>query len=697
MPGPDPHIDAPSPGDDALIEDDALHYAGPWARAGRLVLTADALTHTPTGTLDQMVGATAVTVPVDRIDGVEMTGVQRILIVREGRTTHRFGGPGAARIHRRLAALLDERDGTTDPGSAFVPGERVRLHGPMERFLSGPLGTRGHLTLTDLRLRFEAGTGLERLLWDEVGFDLMLDRVRGVSLRGVRQHLVLQTNDGTIELGGTLAPRVHAILAPRIGDPTRAGADGDAGDARVLGSWDASVRMGPLVHGGTLDLTASHVHFHPTGALGPAMGARAISLRLHEVQRVRLHGWPERRIALTTAETELSVGLEDAVRRYADLLALLRQALHQLAEDAGDALLADARRRWGTRQGWADQPVHVFEPALRRRADHDWEVGLVVMTRELAAFAPFREPGPDALPFHHPLRTLQQERTYSPDLVDQLRMRAGKDHVVLHPVSGRPFVRGFWKRARPPARVVDWSDAGVSTQARLAGPARYVRLGIDGRTVTDQRPGFGVPRLEGWGTVVPAASAGRLTRAPLVEVEVGQPEGVYRFEVRPVGVQPAPLDLRDAVPKGSRLLLTSPPRTLRVYNKRARFRAPLDLPAMASCVGRDSSGRSLGNTDFRVRVEDLSTRGVAIRSPMRLAEDTLVRIHLRVDDIDFELVGRVVREDEADAGGIDRRYALRLESLSEGEKEDLHRLVMARQRALLTVSTESDDRRPVVR
>ena len=696
----DPYQDTDDVEVEVLIEDEALSYVGPWARGGRLRLTPTELTHTPSGTLDKMVGAEEIVLPIDAIDGADLSGLDRMLLVRAGEKTWRFGGAGARRVCARLLALLDERDGTTDPGSRFVSGERVLLHGAMDLYRAGPLGTRGHLSLTDLRLRFEAGPGLERLLWNDVGFNILIDQIRGVSLRGVRQHLLVHTDDGLSELGGTLGPRFYRELVGRVGDPTETDtseptggdtdgdSDGDSerqgGAVRPLASWEASVRSGALVFAGDLVVEKNALRFVPASGLGPAMGAEPIALPLLDIHRLRLHDGPDPRIIIRARAAKLTVMLPDARKRFDDLIHLLHQALHLRAIDEPTAMLQSIKTEWGTRQGWAELPIVCSDPALERLGEGDWRVGLILTTVDRVYFAPNSPPKPETLDHNFSLRSLVRQQAGSPELVDQVRFQADGQKVTWWPVSGRPFVRKFWKNTKPLARVVGWDEAGVGTHSRLEGPVHFIRAHIDGRVAVDARPARGILRVDGWGAVLPGPSADRLARAPLIDFEVGQPEGVYRFEVHPVGVIIVPAEHRDDMPKGGRLLLTSFPKVLRVYNRRSRFRVPLGLAAMASSPRLDRSGRAMGDTDFRVHVEDLSTRGLGVRSPLRLQVGARITLHLMIDGHELELDGHVLREDAAIEGGADRRYGIRLAALPDGQGELLHRIIMHRQRELLT-------------
>ena len=137
-----------------LAQQECLRRTGLLAYSGILSLSSHRLRFEPRGTLDRLVGASEVQVRIDEIVDLTYAKLEMVLGVQTRNGTHRFSGHGARRIHRRLQAFLNERDGKSIKRD-FQDGERVIVceFGQLNR--PGEMNTKGEYLLTDRRLRFQ--------------------------------------------------------------------------------------------------------------------------------------------------------------------------------------------------------------------------------------------------------------------------------------------------------------------------------------------------------------------------------------------------------------------------------------------------------------------------------------------------------------------------------------------------------------
>ena len=133
-----------------LAQQECLRRTGLLAYSGILSLSTHRLRFEPRGTLDRLVGASEVQVRIDEIVDLTYAKLEMVLGIQTRNGTHRFSGHGARRIHRRLDAFLNERDGKDSIKRDFQDGERVIVceFGQLNR--PGEMNTKGNtFSLTD--------------------------------------------------------------------------------------------------------------------------------------------------------------------------------------------------------------------------------------------------------------------------------------------------------------------------------------------------------------------------------------------------------------------------------------------------------------------------------------------------------------------------------------------------------------------
>ena len=155
---------------------------------GLLTLTDQRLSFSPTGRLDRIVGVRELEVPISLITHAEIVGIEKNLVVEFEDRSARFAGQGAKRVFSRLDALLNESK-TATTTIEFQPGERVLVQGVATSYANGLIATRGEVVLTDKRIRFLTGGGLETLIWTFPELDHPLEAITRAELSGVRKLL----------------------------------------------------------------------------------------------------------------------------------------------------------------------------------------------------------------------------------------------------------------------------------------------------------------------------------------------------------------------------------------------------------------------------------------------------------------------------------------------------------------------------
>ena len=155
---------------------------------GLLTLTDQRLSFSPTGRLDRIVGVRELEIPVSLITQTELVGIEKNLVVEFEDRSARFAGQGAKRVFARLDALLSESKAPENT-IEFQPGERVLVQGVATSYANGLIATRGEVVLTDKRIRFLTGGGLETLIWTFPELDHPLEAITRAGLSGVRKLL----------------------------------------------------------------------------------------------------------------------------------------------------------------------------------------------------------------------------------------------------------------------------------------------------------------------------------------------------------------------------------------------------------------------------------------------------------------------------------------------------------------------------
>ncbi len=519
------------------------------------------------------------------------------------------------------AAALGER-------LAALRGE-VPGYAPDERLLhqgtswSGPI--RGELVMTSRRLRFVARGilgALARLLHRPVDWEVPLDQVK--SLAATPGGISLHT--------GGIVRRVLGPLSILIAAQLRAGGIGGtptplrhAALVRRRLSWSRMVLQ--LVEDKLLLLPSSGkaTTLPLAELLTVAIGARRITLQLADQPPISL--------TLSTpgllAQRILAVALE--------------------LQCAATSERVTAAARW--QDGLAD-------------------LGVLTLTRTALHF----QPRTGGHPFTIPVAEIRA--------VDappgRIRFTSPAGTICLQPSGGEHFVESFWDLCTPPDRVHPWPGS-ADHQVRVLADTRMTRIFAEGHDDILLQPGLAVPVDGGVGLAIPGDIA---APAPgtIVQVELGQANGVYQFSAELLRIEPLPPEIQ--VPRDGQMLVLSSPDELRFYNQRSAYRVAMRMRISAWRLRADPGRQSWVPDGDRIEGEllNLSISGCALQTTAEIPVGARVFLELLVGDHWLPLEAECVRSGPGWPSNH-RRLGVRFLNVPERLEQILNQTVTQQQRA----------------
>ncbi len=172
--------------DEAVIAElDAYLMRGLMAWHVRLTLTDRRAQFRPTHRLERLAGARGDAFYIDELREVEWSRVtQQLAITLENRTI-RLSGGDAHVIYKHLNAILDPDAADEDAAPvnwAFLPGERLLHEGNIDVVVRDPLWASGEVQLTNRRIRFKPGRGVQRLLVSGKPVEINLEEIDGIRI-----------------------------------------------------------------------------------------------------------------------------------------------------------------------------------------------------------------------------------------------------------------------------------------------------------------------------------------------------------------------------------------------------------------------------------------------------------------------------------------------------------------------------------
>jgi c-di-GMP-binding flagellar brake protein YcgR len=525
----------------------------------------------------------------------------------------------------------------------------------------------GLVTLDGERLRFRPTGSQADLL------DVAWSSIAGGQLAGIRPGFVARVAGQTIRIDGEAA----GLVAAWVTAMAQAVREGTVAPPKPeLDRWPAQRMRGALGIQGELRIGATQIHFVPNGLVERTLGLKDLSVPFDDIRRFSVTGWSTRKLVILTDHAREVFAVEDAEARFETLLdrihAIQRQR-HASPERSG-AEVAAMLQQWS---GADAAPTHLMEahPGLQLRGLHDATPGVIVQTADEVRFLPNGGPTGPAPAASHPVPRILRTYSGTEHRVDDLCFSVEGEAARYLPAEGKAFVLRFWERCRSPSRIFHLDAPSKRAVARVLGPCRYIHMrGLDGQKVD-------VRGLEDEGRIW-AAALDRPELLPavgqMVSVDVGQPEGVYRFE----------MEVLDHDVDHGRVLFARPG-TVRVYNQRRSYRVSVDLPARARMDGdlgplveADSlfGTEATGEPGLDLKLSDLSLGGCSAKGAANLPLGASIELEVDLNEsAPLRVTGRVLRADPIDGSPL-RRFGIRFERVRRTEEVRLQRHVLRAQR-----------------
>ena len=570
---------------------------------GLLTLTDQRLSFTPTGKLDRMVGVRELDVPISLITHAEVVGIEKNLVVEFEETAARFAGQGAKRVFARLDALLNEqRD--NEATIEFQPGERVLVQGTATSYVNGLIATRGEVVLTDQRIRFLTGGGLETLIWTFPELDHPLEAITRAEISGVRKLLEVWIDGDRRIFGGPIVPKLYNSLQA-LGIQAGPGEEAFYKPEGVFQSYPASLHRGPLAHPGELVFSNSRVSFTPSGRLDSMVGARSSNLNLVDIVHMEILN--NRRLILVSRSEKLLMEVAKPLARLQELVPLIREALSSQLDDLQqdgldgfDELFQEWTPHIDLRDG---EPVVLTGPAIQWVRPSAGTRGWLALTDSRLLFLPSAGPDGNSSFQSVELNLLEQGETLNED---DIFIESEQQMFHFTPLTGAGFVDAFWMLSEPiiteeiEIDEVNRRLANAPTEApvelapslearnddhtinRALGALLSLSISRDDTNILLMDPAFTVRSQEGMGILLTQAPGLRFRRGELLEIGFAQPEGTYRFDTIVHRMAPVPAALQPTYPDAMGLLVVEMPTDLQFNNRRGEYRISSATPSAIS-------------------------------------------------------------------------------------------------------------------
>ena len=642
---------------------------GSIAKTGVLTIDEEQLIFKGVGGLARLTGAGALRQQRHDLERVELLGT-------DGPLALHFGPESSAPWTISGGDVLDLAELLDTTASPPAP---VLVEGTATVTVGGAPPSFGTLRLTSARLEFRAEGDTQNAL------DIEWSAVTDGHIKGLRAQYhcavagVPVKIEGDLDLVGALASHLTALPHSSLAD------SGASQDEHGLVRWPACRRHGALAIQGELVVGRQHLEFVPKGIMERTLGIKGVVVPYKHVLRAVVHGWGRRKLSIVTRDARETFTLDHIEERFEQLLELYHEGHQSFMAQSSRQRRAVAKilDRWSDSVPVDSGRIIEAQPVVQRVDRLDFSVGVLVQTADVVQYYPAGGPKGPACAESHPVpRILRRYGGLAPDSPVIAFEESSRSFSYL-PSAGAAFTQRFWDRCRAPSRIVHLDMPARRTVERVLGPARFRRVRTaDGRSLElDQMYQEGMAWI---GTL----TAGDLKPAvgQQVSVDVGQPDGVYRFETDV-------MDIDDGDNK-IRIFLTRP-KTIRVYNQRRTYRVPVDITARAhvhtqsrqtapllaedSLLGPDAH-RLGALAGLDLQLSDLSLGGCAAAGSVDLPVGSTLELELDLKGrTPLRVRGRVLRADAPSTGAL-RRFGIRFEDLRQSTERELQRHVLAAQR-----------------
>ena len=669
-----------------------MRLQGPLAYSGVLTLTDQRMLFRPTGRLDRMIGVRAFTVSTTEISNTRLKGLERNLFVTVGDEEYRFAGEGARRVHLRLESLLNPHG----EQSLFDPTERVLVQGAASIYPNGLISTRGEITLTDRRIRFRPGRGLETFIWRFNALDEPLSWVRTIRYSTIQRLLLIEGESGSFHFGGPLVPKLHSSL--RAMGVSEASTQILRKTERLKGlvAWEAQYIRKLIHHPGLLVAGPRNLSFTPRGRLDSMVGARNITIPLANLTRIEVSGLVDKNLILESAVTTWAFALENPEARLKILPPLMTQALiEDLEEGGGGALGFDALM-----EVWKDrleldpaEPLLLTGPVLYWEKENAAVRGAVGITTKTVVFLPAAPPSERTKHRQFPLEDITPMDTTD---ASGIHMETPDGELHFTPLTGEGFTEAFWMLSGQltdddVSFEVEDNRSGQAALTRVLGELMYLCIFSDEHNLATMRPAFTLEHSEGVGIALEGCVDLDLARDQEILVEFAQPEGTYQFDARVIRTGPVPIALQRKRSKAHDLLVITAPTDLRFHNRRSGYRVHgSDQPKMNAVLIADLNDDS--GKDIECFLEDLSIGGCGLNSHDFIPEEARLRLDLPLGEEQYlPLMAVCCRSDPPAELGAPWEYGMQFVEMSHTARDRISQELLRRQREELSENSLDDE------
>ncbi len=675
-----------------LIEELCMRMQGPLAYSGVLTLTNQRMLFNPTGRLDRMVGIRAFTVSTTEISQTQLKGLERNLFVTVGEEEYRFAGEGARRVHTRLESLLDPHE----EESLFDRTERVLVQGAASIYPNGLISTRGEITLTDRRIRFRPGRGLETFIWRFNALDEPLSWIKTIRYNSIQRLLLIEGQSGSFHFGGPLAPKLFSSL--RAMGVTEASTQILRKTDRLEGlvAWEAQLIRKFIHHPGLLIAGPRNLSFTPRGRLDSVVGARNITIPLANLTRIEVSGLVDKRLLLESAMSTWAFALDNPEARLKILPPLMTQALVEDLEEGGEGALGfDALM-----EVWKDrldldpaEPLLLTGPVLFWEQENAAVRGAVGITTKTLVFLPAAPPSERTKHQRYSLEDITPMDTTDTSGIHMETPEGGDLHFT--PLTGEGFTEAFWMLSGQLTDddfsfELEDTRSGQAALTRVLGELMYLCIFSDEHNLATMRPAFALEHSEGLGIALEGCPDLDLARDQEIVVEFSQPEGTYQFDARVIRTGPVPIALQRKRSKAHDLLVITAPTDLRFHNRRSGYRVRgFDQRRMNAVLISDLDDDT--GKDIECFLEDVSIGGCGMNSHDYIPEEARLRLDLPLaEDRVLPLIAVCCRSDPPAELGAPWEYGMQFVEMSNTARDRISQELLRRQREELAEKSLDD-------
>ncbi|HIN85102.1 MAG TPA: PilZ domain-containing protein [Myxococcales bacterium] len=429
-----------APGERVLVQGQCLDMNNTLAYKGTLTVTNQRVQFNPT-TLNKALGAGSWELAAVQLERVELAGLKKVLTIVAGPNTIRLMGRDVLILFDRLKSLVREIHGGSGDDAAFNSGECILLQGDVALELNKVISTKGHITITNQRIRFQPKKTLESLLWRGTGLDAPLSSVTSVKLAAIRKRIELVVGGKKRAYFGALIPQLYGMLKVLIQD----------GSDNLLGNWTATLHRGALAQRGELFATTQRLLFYPTGALDAITGAsKEISLSVSRIDSMEVTRIEER-LVVTAGQVQHQFTVANPGKRVMAMVpSMIYTPSDEEPEVTTEAFTVDLAVATTLLEPWKssmiDQPgtLKLCGPAVQLQGGRGTRRGLLFLTSDKVIFGPTTHGNLQSNAVVLNLASLVPlGNDEEPE--NQLRLTADSMTIKLFPRGEVAFTQLFWK------------------------------------------------------------------------------------------------------------------------------------------------------------------------------------------------------------------------------------------------------------